>query len=135
MHPSEAMPPELTNAIRKRAERWIEASARTPDEVQAMLAGMKYRVAELTGEHRWRGIDFVPHECRHYARESFLAGRHLAEGLPIDPKGRRTAQPAGAPPETPRPPEPTWRDTLERVAGFAFFLWIVGLWLHKWLSH
>jgi len=25
-----------------------------------MLAGMKYRVAELTGEHRYRGLGFIP---------------------------------------------------------------------------
>jgi hypothetical protein len=32
-------------AIRKQAEQWIDAQEHTPDEVQAMLAFMKYRVS------------------------------------------------------------------------------------------
>jgi len=28
-----------------------------------MLAGMKYRVAELTGEHRYRGLGFIPRDA------------------------------------------------------------------------
>jgi hypothetical protein len=135
MRQSEAMPTALTEAIRKQAEQWIGEMERTPDEVQAMLAGMKYRVAELSGEHRYRGLGFVPHECRHYDRESFLVGRRLAENLGIDPKLRRPNPTAGAPqPKTPAPEE-TRRDTLERFAGYAFFLWLIGLWVHKWLGH
>jgi hypothetical protein len=109
MRQSEGMSPALTEAIRKLAEPWIDAQERTPDEVKAMLAGMKCRVAELTGEHRYRGLGFVPHECHHYDRESFLAGRRLAESLPIDPKARRPARTASASAPRASPPEPTRR--------------------------
>lgn len=122
----------MTEAIRERAKQWIDAQDRTPDEVGAMLAGMKYRVAEFTGEHRYRGLGFIPPDCRHYDRESFLAGRRLAEDLPIPNKVR--PHQAASPSQT-QPSETTRRDTLESFAGYVFVLWIVGVWLHKWLSH
>jgi hypothetical protein len=120
----------MTEAIRKQAEQWIDGQA-----VSAMLAGMKYRVAELTGEHRYCDLGFIPHDCRHYDRESFLAGRRLAEGLPIDPKARRPAQTPGAPPPQAPPSVTTWRDMLESFAGYLALLLIIGVWVHKWLSH
>ena len=46
MRRSEGISPELSEAIRKKAEHWIDARERSSDEVRAMLAGNANRIAD-----------------------------------------------------------------------------------------